>query len=114
MWCRRRGISLAAPVVAGVPALAQEARGGWAIGFANPAIHARYGSKAYHDVTDDPTGRGLSVAHVDHVNGYDATDGLTTSVRTLGRDSSLRAVRGYDDVTWVGSPAGGYVESYRR
>ncbi|MEW2396991.1 S53 family peptidase [Streptomyces sp. NPDC046862] len=108
------GTSLAAPVVAAVQALAQEARGGKAIGFANPAIYARYGSKVYHDVTDNPTGSGLAVARVDFVNGYDATDGLATSVRSLGKDSSLQAVRGYDDVTGVGSPARGYVESWRR
>ncbi|GAB2840660.1 S53 family peptidase [Streptomyces deserti] len=107
------GTSLAAPVVAAVQALAQEARGGGPIGFANPAIYARYGSKLYHDVTDDPTGSGLAVARVDFVNGYDATGGVTTSVRSLGKDSSLKAVKGYDDVTGVGTPAGGYVESYR-
>lgn len=111
---RLGGTSLAAPVIAAVQALAQEARGGKPLGFANPAIYARYGSKAYHDVTDNPTGSGLAVARVDYVNGYDATGGLTTSVRTLGKDSSLKAVKGYDDVTGVGTPAGGYVESYRR
>ncbi|MGW3951473.1 S53 family peptidase [Streptomyces sp. NPDC004752] len=108
------GTSLAAPVIAAVQALAQEARGGRAIGFANPAIYATYGSTAYHDVTDDPTGTGLAVARVDFANGYDAADGLLTSVRGLGKDSSLRAVRGYDDVTGVGTPAPGYVQSYRR
>ncbi|WP_031476597.1 S53 family peptidase [Streptomyces bicolor] len=111
---RLGGTSLAAPVIAAVQALAQEARGGKPLGFANPAIYARYGSKAYHDVTDDPTGTGLAVVRVDFVNGYDATDGLTTSVRSLGKDSSLSAVKGYDDVTGVGTPADGYVESYRR
>ncbi|MFD7708008.1 protease pro-enzyme activation domain-containing protein [Streptomyces sp. NPDC059786] len=126
------GTSLAAPVIAGVQALAQEARGGKALGFANPAIYARYGSgggsgsgsgegvssgkggAVYHDVTDDPTGAGLAVARVDFANGYDAADGLVTSVRSLGKDSSLKAVKGYDDVTGVGSPAAGYVDSYRR
>ncbi|MCX5557148.1 protease pro-enzyme activation domain-containing protein [Streptomyces sp. NBC_00038] len=108
------GTSLAAPVIAGVQALAQQARGGKSIGFANPAIYAKYGSKAYHDVTDNPTGAGLAVARVDFVNGYDATDGLTTSVRSLGKDSSLHAVKGYDDVTGVGTPASGYVQSFRR
>ncbi|WP_405581433.1 protease pro-enzyme activation domain-containing protein [Streptomyces sp. NBC_01092] len=111
---RLGGTSLAAPVIAGVQALAQEAAGGKPLGFANPAIYARYGSKAYHDVTDNPTGSGLAVARVDFVNGYDATEGLATSVRSLGKDSSLSAVKGYDDVTGVGTPAGGYVESYRR
>jgi subtilase family serine protease len=107
------GTSLAAPTIAGLQALAQEARGK-AIGFANPAIYAKAGSKVYHDVTDNPTGSGLAVARLDFVNGYDATGGLSTSVRSLGKDSSLTAVKGYDDVTGVGTPASGYVESYRR
>ncbi|MGX5182158.1 S53 family peptidase [Streptomyces avermitilis] len=108
------GTSLAAPVIAGVQALAQEQRGGRAIGFANPAIYDRYGSKLYHDVVDKPTGRDLAVARVDFANGFDAAEGLLTSVRSLGKDSSLKAVKGYDDVTGVGSPAPGYVTSYRR
>ncbi|MER5496263.1 S53 family peptidase [Streptomyces sp. NPDC002561] len=109
------GTSLAAPVVAGVQALAQQARRGLPIGFANPAIYARYGSKAYHDVTDHPLGpnRDLAVARVDFANGVDASDGLLTSVRSLGKDASLKAVEGYDDVTGVGTPAAGYVDSYR-
>ncbi|MCI3270178.1 S53 family peptidase [Streptomyces cylindrosporus] len=108
------GTSLAAPVIAAVQALAQEARGGKAIGFANPLIYSKYGSKAYHDVTDNPTGSGLAEARVDFANGYDATDGLITSVRSLGKDSSLSAVKGYDDVTGVGTPANGYVTSFGR
>jgi subtilase family serine protease len=108
------GTSLASPVIAAVQALAQEARGGKAIGFANPSIYAKYGTKAYHDVTDNPTGSGLAVARVDFANGYDATGGLLTSVRSLGKDSSLSAVKGYDDVTGVGTPANGYVESFSR
>lgn len=110
------GTSLAAPVIAAVQSLAQQARGGRPLGFANPAIYARYGTKAYHDVTDTPlgAGTGLAVARVDYANTYDASEGMTTSVRTLGRDSSLTAVHGYDDVTGVGSPARGYVESYVR
>ncbi|WP_405612487.1 protease pro-enzyme activation domain-containing protein [Streptomyces sp. NBC_00076] len=111
---RLGGTSLASPVIAAVQALAQQARGGRAIGFANPSIYAKYGTKAYHDVTDNPTGSGLAVARVDYANSYDASEGLLTSVRTLGADSSLKAVKGYDDVTGVGTPGGGYVESYRR
>jgi len=108
------GTSLAAPVIAAVQALAQEARGGKAIGFANPSIYAKAGSKAYHDVTDTPGGKQYAVARVDFVNGFDAADGVATSVRSLGQDSSLKAVKGYDDVTGVGSPAPGYVESFSR
>ncbi|MDQ0786591.1 protease pro-enzyme activation domain-containing protein [Streptomyces sp. B3I8] len=108
------GTSLAAPVIAGVQALAQQNRGGRAIGFANPAIYDRYGSKVYHDVVDRPTGKDLAVARVDFANSVDASEGLITSVRSLGKDSSLKAVRGYDPVTGVGSPRDGYVSSYRR
>lgn len=110
------GTSLAAPVIAGVQALAQQAQHGRPLGFANPAIYARYGSTAYHDVTDHPLGadRDLAVARVDFANGSDAADGLLTSVRSLGKDASLKAVKGYDDVTGVGTPAAGYVNSYRR
>ncbi|AYN41657.1 serine protease [Streptomyces dangxiongensis] len=109
------GTSLAAPVIAAVQALAQEARGGRALGFANPVIYARYGKRGvFHDVTDNPTGSGLAVARVDFANGLDAADGLLTSARTLGQDSSLSAAKGYDDVTGVGSPGHWYVRSYRR
>ncbi|MER6380988.1 S53 family peptidase [Streptomyces sp. NPDC001250] len=107
------GTSLAAPVIAAVQALAQEANGGKAIGFANPSIYAKYGKKGvFHDVTDNPTGSGLAVARVDFANGLDAKGGLLYSVRSLGKDSSLSATKGYDDVTGVGSPADGYVQSY--
>ncbi|MGC5346816.1 S53 family peptidase [Streptomyces sp. DT24] len=110
------GTSLAAPVIAGVQALAQQARRGVPLGFANPAIYQREHAGVYHDVTDHPLGarRDLAVARVDFTNGHDAADGLLTSVRSLGKDSSLKAVRGYDDVTGVGTPAAGYVNSYRR
>ncbi|MGW2953445.1 S53 family peptidase [Streptomyces eurythermus] len=109
------GTSLAAPVIAAVQALAQEARGGAPLGFANPAIYAKYGKRGvYHDVTDNPTGSGLAVARVDFANGLDATGGLLYSARVLGHDSSLSAVKGYDDVTGVGSPANGYVQSFRK
>ncbi|MEU1088762.1 protease pro-enzyme activation domain-containing protein [Streptomyces sp. NPDC005576] len=109
------GTSLAAPVIAGVQALAQQAQHGRPLGFANPAIYDRYSSKAYHDVTDHPLGAGrdLAVARVDFANGIDAADGLLTSLRSLGKDASLEAVKGYDDVTGVGTPAAGYISSYR-
>ncbi|MFI5817923.1 protease pro-enzyme activation domain-containing protein [Streptomyces rishiriensis] len=108
------GTSLAAPVIAAVQALAQEAHGGVAIGFANPSIYSKSGSRVYHDVTDNPTGSGLAVVRVDFANSIDATGGLLTSVRSLGKDSSLSAVKGYDDVTGVGTPTNGYVESYKK
>jgi subtilase family serine protease len=110
------GTSLAAPVVAGVQALAQQARHGVPLGFANPAIYSRYGTSAYHDVTDTPLGKGkgLAVVRTDYVNGFDDSQGTRTTLRVLGHDASLKAVPGYDDVTGVGTPAGGYLTSFRR
>ncbi|AEW93992.1 MULTISPECIES: S53 family peptidase [Streptomycetaceae] len=108
------GTSLAAPVISAIQALAQQARGGVPIGFANPGIYDRYGTAAYHDVTDHPLGQGqgLGVIRMDYANGIDASGGLLTSLRSLGKDSSLNATVGYDNVTGVGTPAAGYVNSY--
>ncbi|SDO10658.1 S53 family peptidase [Actinacidiphila guanduensis] len=112
---RLGGTSLASPVIAGVQALAEQARGGVPIGFANPGIYDKYGTSAYHDVTDHPLGQGQGIANVrvDFVNTTDASDGTITSLRTLGVDSSLHATVGYDDVTGVGSPGTDYVKSYK-
>jgi subtilase family serine protease len=107
------GTSLAAPVIAGVQALTQQARHGLPIGFANPLIYSRYGTSAYHDVTDHPFGPNvtLSEVRVDYANSENADAGTITSLRVLGRDASLHATVGYDDVTGVGTPATGYVTS---
>jgi subtilase family serine protease len=107
------GTSLACPVIAAVQALAQQARHGIAIGFANPLIYAKYGTSVYHDVTDHPLGQGrdLAVVRVDYANTFDDEKGTITSLRSLGKDASLHATVGYDDVTGVGTPARGYVTS---
>ena len=55
---------------------------------------------------------GLAVVRVDYANGFDAPEGLHTSLRSLGKDSSLSAVAGYDDVTGVGSPRPATSNSY--
>jgi subtilase family serine protease len=109
------GTSLAAPVISGIQALAQQGQHGKPVGFANPALYARSGSSAYHDVTDHPLGptTDLAVARVDFTNSVDDSKGRTTTLRTLGKDSSLSARKGYDDVTGVGSPATGYLRSFQ-
>ncbi|QMU77296.1 hypothetical protein GXW83_17935 [Streptacidiphilus sp. PB12-B1b] len=96
---------------AGVQADAQQAAGR-PLGFADPAIRARYrslGTRAFHTVTDDPGGSTKAVA-------YD--NGVTGGVRqgwlfTLGTDYTLKAGPGYNDVTGVGSPKLGYLLSFR-
>ncbi|MFC4035487.1 protease pro-enzyme activation domain-containing protein [Streptomyces polygonati] len=110
------GTSLASPVIAGVQALAEQARHGRSIGFANPLIYSEYGTSAYHDVTDTPFGPKVTLAdaRVDFVNSENAADGTVTSLRVLGHDASLAATRGYDDVTGVGTPTSHYVSGFGR
>jgi len=109
------GTSVACPVFAAIEALAQQAQGS-PLGFADPVIYQRYNTPAFHDVTDTPAGAatGLAQVRVDFHDGVDDTYGLDVSLRTMGHDSSLHAVKGYDDVTGVGSPAPGYLASFAK
>jgi subtilase family serine protease len=109
------GTSVACPTFAGIEADAQQAAG-YDIGFANPAIYLRYGTAAFHDVTDHPFGPG-HLAEVRNNYSHPGIKGLplVTYLRTLGIDgegaSTLRATAGYDDSTGVGSPRS-YIQSF--
>ncbi|HEY6792675.1 MAG TPA: S8 family serine peptidase [Trebonia sp.] len=104
------GTSVSTPLIAGIQADAQQARGGVPIGFANPAIYARYAAGDYHDVTDHPLGPDVTIAAV---NASPSPDGISYSAVTFGQDTGLRAIPGCDDVTGVGTPNARYVDSYR-
>ena len=111
------GTSVACPVFAGIEADAQQAAG-HVLGFANPAIYQRYGTAAYHDVTDHPLGPGyLAEVRNNYTDPYTKTGPLLTYLRTLGIDgegaAALPAVKGYDDSTGVGSPKY-YIQSFFR
>ena len=96
------GTSLACPTMAAIEADAQQAAGG-PLGFADPAIYARYRTPAFRDVTDHP----LGMAHPSVVV---SAGGQGTFLEALNIDGegrgALRAVRGYDDATGVGHPTG--------
>jgi len=104
------GTSASCPLIAGIQADVQQVAGGVPIGFANPVIYARYGTRAFHDVTDEPLGPGFTPAVALPAGLVAAAPVLVT----LGLDEGLAATPGYDDVTGVGSPAPGYFASYRR
>jgi subtilase family serine protease len=109
------GTSLACPTFAGIEADAQQAAGHM-LGFANPAIYRRYGTDAFHDVTDHPSGAAhLGEIRNNYTNPYTKTGPIVTYLRTLGIDgegtAALPAVEGYDDSTGVGSPKY-YVQSF--
>ncbi|HEX6498868.1 MAG TPA: S53 family peptidase [Micromonosporaceae bacterium] len=99
------GTSLASPLMAGFMALAQQ-KAGHVIGFANPLIYRHAGSSAYHDVT--PPAGAMAAVRSDYVNGVDASNGYSYTLRSLSDDSGLtiHARAGYDDVTGVGTPNG--------
>ena len=112
------GTSVACPVFAGIEADAQQAAG-HPIGFANPVIYARYGTAAFRDVTDTPFGPGARLAEVrsNYSHPFLKKGPLDIFLRTLGVNgegaAALRAVKGYDDATGVGSPAR-YIQSFGR
>ena len=109
------GTSLSTPTFAGIEADAQQAAG-HPLGFANPVIYQRYGTSAFHDVTDHPFGSFyLGEVRNNYTNPYTKTGPLVTFLRTLGVDgegaAALPAVKGYDDATGVGSPKY-YIQSF--
>jgi subtilase family serine protease len=98
------GTSVSSPMFAGVVAVADQVKGG-TLGFLNPKIYSLAGSSAFRDVNH---GRAVTdgVVRVDFVNGFNATGGLITSLRTLNQTGTIFTRPGYDDVTGVGSPNG--------
>jgi subtilase family serine protease len=111
------GTSVACPTFAGIEADAQQAAG-HPLGFADPAIYHRFGTAAYHDVTDQPLGPGyLAEVRNNYTDPSTKTGPLVTYLRTLGIDgegaAALPAIKGYDDSTGVGSPRY-YIQSFFR
>jgi subtilase family serine protease len=96
------GTSLSSPLFAGVMALADQAAG-IPHGFANPALYGASAS-AFHDVSGNPLSAG--VVRVDYVNGENAADGTSTTLRTLNDTGTIKVRSGYDDVTGRGTPNG--------
>jgi subtilase family serine protease len=113
---RTGGTSVACPVFAGIEADAQQ-DAGYPLGFANPLIYAKDGSSAFHDVTNDPLGPGVTLAEVrsNYTNPSTKQGPMQYYLRTLGINgegaAALKAATGYDDATGVGSPAG-YIQSF--
>jgi subtilase family serine protease len=107
------GTSAATPAFAAVQADAQQLAG-HRLGFANPALYERHGSGAFHDVTDNPAAAGNRPPTALRDNGPTVPAEYRYLLFTLGHDFGLTATKGYDDATGLGSPAAGYLPSYRR
>lgn len=85
------GTSLSTPLFAGLQAVASQGRP-VAIGFANPLMY-NLGSPEFNDVVNAMTPRAV-------------TDPGANVAVSFGFDSSLTAVKGYDNATGLGSPNG--------
>jgi subtilase family serine protease len=98
------GTSLASPLYAGIEALADQAAGR-PHGFANPAIYALSGTPSVRDISAKPPVAG--VVRNDYVNGVDAADGVSTTLRYLDDElGSIHIAPGWDTITGVGAPNG--------
>jgi subtilase family serine protease len=112
------GTSVASPTFAGIEADAQQAAG-HDLGFANPAIYARFRTSAFHDITESPSGQ-YEVRN-NYTDPNTATGPLLTYLRAMGvngedlpgDNAALTATPGYDDATGVGSPDR-YIQSFFR
>ncbi|MGW4649589.1 S53 family peptidase [Kitasatospora sp. NPDC004289] len=103
------GTSVSAPEAAAMLADAVEARGGRALGFANPALYDRAGRGVFNDVDDtaNHSKRG-NVVDLGTVNGA-----LKVRLYRIGADYGLSAARGYDTATGLGSPGRDFLRSFR-
>ncbi|RAN69500.1 hypothetical protein B5P43_35925 [Bacillus sp. SRB_336] len=99
------GTSLASPLFAGMTALKIQASG-HGLGLLNPKIYADH--SGFHDVT----GGGIDAGNirVDFVNGLDASNGYTYSVRSFNTThTSLSVGSGWDSETGWGSARAGWL-----
>ncbi|MFE4951369.1 protease pro-enzyme activation domain-containing protein [Leifsonia sp. NPDC056665] len=104
------GTSVAAPLTAGMAAVANQVAGA-PLGFLNPRIYGAYsaGGSAYYDVDQaDMFGSALpSVLRVNYVDSESAAGGLSYSLRTEeSPNQTLHSTKGYDTATGVGTPNG--------
>jgi subtilase family serine protease len=102
------GTSLSSPIMAGIMALADEAKGA-AHGFANPVFYANATSGAFYDV-DHVYG---AMVRANYVNSIDASAGTVYRLRTFDQGLSLKTTPGYDDVTGLGTPTGSFIDALR-
>jgi len=108
------GTSVAAPLTAGIAAVANQVAGA-PLGFLNPRIYAAYasGGSAFYDVDQaDTFGSTVNsplpaMVRVNFNNSENAAAGLSYSLRTQEEpNQTLHSTKGYDTATGVGTPNG--------
>jgi len=104
------GTSLSSPIMAGIFALANQARdaaGKADLGFANPLLYSLNSSSAVTDIVDPAST--VAAVRVNFNNGEDDTNGTTVILRTMNQTLSLHTTPGWDDVTGIGTPKSSFV-----
>ena len=103
------GTSLSSPIMAGIMALADQAKGS-PHGFANPVFYANATSGAFYDVLHQSG----AVVRVNYNNSVDASAGLAYRLRTFDQGLSLKTTAGWDDITGLGSPTSAFIGALSR
>ncbi|MBF9066528.1 S53 family peptidase [Streptacidiphilus fuscans] len=105
------GTSVSSPCWTAVQADAIQARGDRPLGFANPEIYDRFGTKDFHDIVNKTALNGQPPLNAVFDNGLQ-NGSLNAALVAFGRDYGLVATPGFSNATGVGSPTAAYLESY--
>jgi subtilase family serine protease len=105
------GTSVSSPEFAAVQADALQARH-HAVGFANPLLYAH--PDRLRDVVDHNAAHHAKAPLSSIVDFGEVNGALTVRLVAFGQDTSLDAVRGYDDATGLGTPTLSYLTGARR
>ena len=105
------GTSLSSPMFTGFEADLIQGRHNIPLGFANPALYNMANTSAFHDVTGNPQGQGVTEAAV-----FGKAYGLPPTLTTMGLCSTTPAHQtcgaGYDTTTGIGSPGPSFFSSF--
>lgn len=100
---RLGGTSLSSPLFAGVLADAEQYTGE-AVGFINPLLYEISGTDAISDVL--PTSTPQATVRTNFTNDLNKSDGYYYELQTIGVQTQIQTLKGYDDQTGVGTPNG--------
>ena len=100
---RLGGTSLSSPLFAGVLADAIQETGS-AVGFINPLLYEKSGTSAITDVQNTPTPE--ATVRTNFTNSLNRSAGYTYLLQTIGVQTQIYTLPGYDDMTGVGTPNG--------
>ncbi len=120
------GTSVASPLLAGVVARADAARG-FSLGFLNPELYSLYGQPG---PLDDIVATHQDQSRADYANSIDNSDGILYSTRIIDyqgeeeycdannvcttRGVALSATPGFDSMTGLGSPGSSFIQALGR